>query len=125
MGISRGPDTRTDEQKAAASNIGVGYFAHGFGGSCTAGECGQSDGILIAHTEGCKTGQILDAMRRGWKQHCQGKGAIARFKGRRETCPDKKSSPPDRSAPQRWMEALDQGEFLPRLWQADRLQLRA
>jgi hypothetical protein len=64
FGISRGPDLRPCDVKAAAERISIGHNVAGFAiFLCT--ECQQSDWIDIKHRPECETGKILDAWARG------------------------------------------------------------
>ena len=58
MGISRGPDTRSPEVRAAADRIETGYgdFDHAI---FRCKECGQSSGISIEHLPTCRVGKVL------------------------------------------------------------------
>lgn len=62
MGISRGPDIRPPEVKAAQERIGFGYPAYGPASHQICMECRQTAHLLfeeIKHLDGCETGRVL------------------------------------------------------------------
>jgi len=59
--ISRGPDTRPPEVKAAADKIVIGYHVVGPMCSFFCTECKQSGPIEPKHMEDCYVGKILAA----------------------------------------------------------------
>jgi hypothetical protein len=64
LGIDRGPDTRTPQQKAAAENIEIGHPAEPGGlyvFRCR--ECGERDLLpRFKHKPSCETGKVLEGI---------------------------------------------------------------